>query len=29
VEESHPEMELSDDQVHELVSARAYDAEDA
>jgi predicted small metal-binding protein len=29
VEESHPEMELNDDQVKELVGARAYDAGDA
>ena len=29
VEESHPDMELSDDQVKELVGKRAYDAEDA
>ena len=29
VEESHPDMSLSDDQVEELVEARAYDAEDA
>ena len=26
VEESHPEMELNDDQVQEFVRARAYDA---
>jgi predicted small metal-binding protein len=30
VSDSHPEMgELTDDQVHELVGSRAYDAEDA
>jgi predicted small metal-binding protein len=29
VEESHPEMELNDDQVEEFVGARAYDAGDA
>jgi predicted small metal-binding protein len=29
VEESHPDMSLSDDQVRELVGSRAYDAQDA
>jgi hypothetical protein len=29
VAEDHPDMELSDDQVRELVSSRAYDASDA
>ena len=29
VAEDHPDMELSDDQVQEMVSARAYDAQDA
>jgi Protein of unknown function (DUF1059) len=28
VAEDHPDMELSDDQVQEMVSAQAYDAED-
>jgi hypothetical protein len=29
VSEDHPDMELSDDQVRELVSSQAYDAEDS
>jgi predicted small metal-binding protein len=29
VEEEHPDMEMSDDQVEQLVSSQAYDAEDA
>lgn len=29
VAEDHPDMDLSDDQVRELVSARAYDARDS
>ena len=29
VEESHPDLNLSDDQVLELIDRRAYDAEDA
>jgi predicted small metal-binding protein len=29
VAEDHPDMELSDDQLQELVSAKAYDADDA
>jgi predicted small metal-binding protein len=29
VEEFHPDLSLNDDQVQELVEARAYDAEDA
>jgi predicted small metal-binding protein len=29
VGESHPDMDLTDDQVHDLVASRAYDAEDA
>jgi len=29
VAEDHPEMDLSDDQVQEMVSAQAYDADDA
>jgi predicted small metal-binding protein len=29
VSEDHPDMELSDDQVREMVSARAYDAADS
>ena len=29
VEESHPDMELTDDQVQEMVEQQAYDAEDA
>ena len=29
IAEKHPEMEMSDDQVQELVSAQAYDAEDS
>ena len=29
VAEDHPDMEMSDDQVGELVSARAYDAGDS
>ena len=29
VAEDHPDMELSDEQVQEMVSAQAYDAEDA
>ena len=28
IAEDHPDMELSDDQVREMVSAQAYDAED-
>jgi hypothetical protein len=27
--EAHPDMELSDDQVRELVSSQAYDAQDS
>ena len=27
--EAHPDMEMSDEQVEQLVEARAYDAEDA
>ena len=29
VDESHPDMDLSDDQVQEMVAEEAYDAEDA
>jgi predicted small metal-binding protein len=29
VEEDHPDMDLSDDQVEELVSSQAYDAQDS
>lgn len=29
VDESHPEMDLSDDQVENMVAEEAYDAEDA
>jgi len=29
VDESHPEMDLSDDQVEDMVAEEAYDAEDA
>jgi predicted small metal-binding protein len=29
VNESHPEMDLSDEQVQEMVAEQAYDAEDA
>ena len=29
IAEKHPDMEMSDDQVRELVSAQAYDAEDS
>jgi hypothetical protein len=29
VAQDHPDMDLSDDQVTELVAARAYDADDA
>lgn len=29
VEESHPDMELSDDQVEAMVAEEAYDADDA
>jgi predicted small metal-binding protein len=29
VGEDHPDMNLNDDQVEELVAAKAYDAEDA
>ena len=29
VEEDHPDMDLSDDQVEEMVRAQAYDAQDA
>ena len=29
VAEDHPDMELSDEQVQEMVSAQAYDAQDA
>jgi predicted small metal-binding protein len=29
VDESHPEMDLSDDRVEEMVAEQAYDAEDA
>ena len=29
VSESHPDMDLSDDQVEEMVAEEAYDAEDA
>ena len=29
VAEDHPDMELSDEQVREMVSAQAYDADDA
>jgi predicted small metal-binding protein len=29
VAEDHPDMDLSDDQVQELVGAKAYDADDA
>lgn len=29
VAEDHPDMDLSDDQVRELVSSRAYDASDS
>jgi predicted small metal-binding protein len=29
VAEDHPDMDLSDDQVQEMVSAQAYDADDA
>jgi Protein of unknown function (DUF1059) len=29
IAQDHPDMNLSDDQVRELVSARAYDAEDS
>jgi Protein of unknown function (DUF1059) len=29
VAQDHPDMELSDDQVREMVSAQAYDAQDS
>jgi predicted small metal-binding protein len=29
VNEDHPDMEMSDDQVEQLVSSQAYDAQDA
>jgi predicted small metal-binding protein len=29
VAEAHPDMELSDDQVRQLVASQAYDADDA
>jgi hypothetical protein len=29
IAEDHPDMDLSDEQVQELVSAQAYDADDA
>ena len=29
VNEEHPDMDLSDDQVQEMVAEQAYDAEDA
>jgi hypothetical protein len=29
VDESHPDMELTDDQVRELVASRAYEASDS
>jgi predicted small metal-binding protein len=29
VAEDHPDMDLADDQVQEMVSAQAYDADDA
>jgi len=29
VAEDHPDMDLSDDQLQEMVSAQAYDADDA
>jgi len=29
VDKDHPEMELSDDQVRELVASKAYDASDS
>jgi predicted small metal-binding protein len=29
IAEEHPEMQMSDDQVREFVSAQAYDAEDS
>ena len=29
VAEDHPDMEMSDDQVEEFVSAKAYDAQDS
>jgi predicted small metal-binding protein len=29
VDESHPEMDVSDDQVEDMVAEEAYDAEDA
>jgi predicted small metal-binding protein len=29
VDESHPEMELTDEQVRDLVAARAYEASDS
>jgi predicted small metal-binding protein len=29
VEEAHPDMDLSDEQVEEMVAEQAYDAEDA
>jgi predicted small metal-binding protein len=29
VNESHPDMDLSDEQVQEMVAAQAYDAEDS
>ena len=29
VDESHPDMELSDDQVSEMISQKAYDATDS
>jgi predicted small metal-binding protein len=29
VADEHPDMELSDDQVHQLVTSQAYDADDA
>ena len=29
VEENHPDMDMSDEQVEELVAAQAYDADDA
>jgi predicted small metal-binding protein len=29
VEEAHPDMQMSDDQVRELVSSKAYDASDS
>jgi predicted small metal-binding protein len=29
IEEDHPDMDMSDDQVEELVSSQAYDAQDS